>query len=263
MRRPTHVCATCSEYFTRRYSATRHNLTIHNGIGEIVTYIEYLVGRSSGRYRPSHPSLYRMRRGEKRTHNFGHVATTVSADSIGDTFRHRGLQGQYHYYHYQQQGPSPSISLPSLPPPATQDVSPSQSTNTTNDHGILSQEIILKIRELKRLVYSNPQYCPNPDAFIKSIIYFCNDGNNTFLDEKLEELRTMDVSKYWVYVAQLTLLEGRQLHGATGPQSECHRIPYHRMSSKLVPLPPMRCKSSGRESNFIINAWYLTRKVRS
>src|SRR5215467_9344580 len=131
MRRPTHVCATCSEHFTRRYSATRHNLTIHNG--------------------------------------------------IGDTFRHRGLQGQYHYYHYQQQGPSPSISLPSLPPPATQDVSPSQSTNTTNDHGILSQEIILKIRELKRLVYSNPQYCPNPDAFIKSIIYFCNDGNNTFL----------------------------------------------------------------------------------
>jgi chromosome segregation ATPase len=34
MRRPAYVCATCSEHFTRRYSATRHNLTIHEGIGK-------------------------------------------------------------------------------------------------------------------------------------------------------------------------------------------------------------------------------------
>src|SRR5215469_835737 len=65
MARATYVCATCSEHFTRRYSATRHNLTIHNGRGEIVTYLEYLVGRNSGRYQPSHPSLYRRGRGEK------------------------------------------------------------------------------------------------------------------------------------------------------------------------------------------------------
>jgi hypothetical protein len=71
---------------------TRHNLTIHNGRGEIVTYLEYLVGRNSGRYRPSHPSLYRGGPGEKRIHNFGHAAK-VAADSIGDTFRHTGLQG--------------------------------------------------------------------------------------------------------------------------------------------------------------------------
>ena len=95
MRRPTHVCATCSEHFTRRYSATRHNLTIHKGIGEIVPYLEYLVGRNSGRYRPSHPSLYRRGRGEKRNHNFRH-ADTVAVDSMGDTFRHRDLQGYHH-----------------------------------------------------------------------------------------------------------------------------------------------------------------------
>jgi hypothetical protein len=116
MGRLTHVCATCSEHFTRRHSAARHNLTIHNGRGEIVTYLEYLVGRNSGRYQPSHPSLYRRRRGEKRSHNFGHV-TTVAADSMGDTFRHRGLKEQYPQH--QQQAPSLSIVLPSLPPPAT------------------------------------------------------------------------------------------------------------------------------------------------
>jgi hypothetical protein len=108
MGRATYVCATCEEHFTRRYSATRHNRTIHKGIGEIVTLLEYLVGRSSGRYRPSHPSLYRRRRSEKRIHNFGY-ATTAAADSMGDTFRHRGLQQQgqynvypYHYYHHQR-----------------------------------------------------------------------------------------------------------------------------------------------------------------
>jgi hypothetical protein len=193
MRRPTHVCATCSEHFTRKYSATRHNLTIHNGRGEIVTLLEYLVGRNSGRYRPSHPSLYRRRRDEKRN-NFG-CATPV-ADSMGETFRHRGMQGQYyHYPQYQQQAPAPSIPLPSLPIPATQDVSPSQPLTTTHDHGILSQETMLKIQELKRLVYGNLQYCPDPNAYIKSIIYLCNDGHKPFLDEKLEELRMISLMK--------------------------------------------------------------------
>jgi hypothetical protein len=64
--------------------------------------------------------------------------------------------------------------------------------NTTDVHGTLSQETIVKIQELKRLVYDNLQYCHNPDAYIKSIIYFCNDGDNSFLDEKLEELRMIN-----------------------------------------------------------------------
>jgi hypothetical protein len=186
MRRPTHVCTTCSEHFTRRYSATRHNLTIHDNRGEIVTYLEYLVGRNSGRYRPSHPSWYRRRRGEKRIHNFGH-ATTVFADCLEDT-AHRAFQGRYHNY---PQVPSLSISLSSLPPPSIQNVSPSQPMTTTNNQGILSHETMLKIQELKSLAYSYPHYCPDPDAYINSIIYFCNDGNTSFLDEKLEEFRML------------------------------------------------------------------------
>jgi hypothetical protein len=168
------VCATCEEHFTRRYSVTRHNLTIHDNRGEIVTYIEYLVGRNSGRYRPSHPSLYRRGRGEKRNHNFAH-ATTAVTDSRRDTFMHGGLQqqGQYHHYpQYQQQAPSPPISLPSLPA-AIQDVSSSHPMTTTNNQGILSNETILKIQVLKKLVYSYPHYCPDPEAVIKSIVYFC------------------------------------------------------------------------------------------
>ncbi|MGB8935327.1 MAG: hypothetical protein WCC17_09505 [Candidatus Nitrosopolaris sp.] len=54
-------------------------------------------------------------------HTSGH-ATTAVADSMGDTFRQRGLQGQYHdYTPHQQQAPSPLIPLP---PPSVQDVLP-------------------------------------------------------------------------------------------------------------------------------------------
>ena len=84
MGRPTYVCATCSEHFTRKYSATRHNITIHGNRGEIVPLLDFLVGRSSGRYQASHPSWYR--RSEKRIHKFGHATVT---DSMGETFREK------------------------------------------------------------------------------------------------------------------------------------------------------------------------------
>jgi hypothetical protein len=142
MGRATYVCATCAEHFTRRYGATRHNLTIHKGIGEIVPLLEYLVGRNSGRYRPSHPSLYRRGRGVKRIHNFGHATTTAVADSMGDTFRYRGQQ---------QQTPFQSIQTTTLSLPSTSQAQPqpqgvssyptdrSQPIHTTNDQGPLSQ----------------------------------------------------------------------------------------------------------------------------
>ena len=180
MGRPTYVCTTCSEHFTRKYSAKRHNITVHhnNGGGEIVPLVEYLVGRNSGKYEASRPSWYRRAK-EKRIHNFGHAA-----DSMG---------GQYHHYpQYQQRAQSPSMPLPSLPPPASQGVSPSQPMNTTNDHGTPSQETVLKIQEFKRLVYRHPIFS-NPDMVIQCVTHFSIiNGDNTLLDEKLEQLRALD-----------------------------------------------------------------------
>jgi hypothetical protein len=163
MGRPTYVCATCEEHFTRKYGAKRHNLTIHNGRGEIVTLLEYLVGRLSGRYRPSHPSLYRRMRGQKRIRNFGDTAT-VSVDSMRDTFRPGGLQ--------QQQTPS----LQPIQP--TAQISP-------------------KIRELKKLMQRYPIF-PNPDMIIQCVIHFSMNGDNSFLDEKLEQLRWLDSAMAYV-----------------------------------------------------------------
>jgi hypothetical protein len=59
MGRPSYVCTVCSEHFTRKYSAKKHNLNIHADRSEIVPFIEYVAGRSSGKYVASHPSWYR------------------------------------------------------------------------------------------------------------------------------------------------------------------------------------------------------------
>jgi len=55
MGRITWVCATCSEHFTRKYSASRHNNNLHFGDGLIVTLLDYIVGRVSHQYLPSDP----------------------------------------------------------------------------------------------------------------------------------------------------------------------------------------------------------------
>ena len=128
---------------------SKTHVTIHKGTGEIVTYLEYLVGRNSCRYRPSHPSLYRKGRGVKRIHDFGHA--TVTADSMGDILPPRGLQ---------QETLSRSTPLP-FPPASTAQPHPwlspyptgqiSQPLRTANNQVTVSQEIMLKL-QLKRLV---------------------------------------------------------------------------------------------------------------
>jgi hypothetical protein len=54
----------------------------------------------------------------------------------------------------------------------------------------LSMETTHKIEELKRLMNRYPQYHPNPDAIIRWAVFF--NGDNKFLDEKLEQLRRLD-----------------------------------------------------------------------
>ena len=64
--------------------------------------------------------------------------------------------------------------------------------NTTNNKGTASQETIRKIQELKRLVYKYAVFS-SPDVVIKCVTHFSIiNGDNAFLDEKLEQLRTID-----------------------------------------------------------------------
>ena len=90
MGRPSYVCTVCSEHFTRKYSAKRHNQNIHNGAAEIVRLIDYLAGRSSGQYMPDNPFWY------KRNNPFHNVGSGTVVDTVGDTFQPTYLSQQTH-----------------------------------------------------------------------------------------------------------------------------------------------------------------------
>ena len=61
-------------------------------------------------------------------------------------------------------------------------------------HGTgLSPEKILKIEQLRRLVYKYPQYQNNdPDSIMRWAVYNSINGDNTLLDDKLSQLRYID-----------------------------------------------------------------------
>jgi hypothetical protein len=56
MSKVNYVCATCGQHFTRRYSANRHNNRFHFGNGIIVRLLEYIIGRTNGRFPPPLPA---------------------------------------------------------------------------------------------------------------------------------------------------------------------------------------------------------------
>jgi hypothetical protein len=57
----TYVCALCSQDFTRRYSAHRHNRDLHHGQGAVVRMVDYVIGRVAGKYTAANPLAYRSR----------------------------------------------------------------------------------------------------------------------------------------------------------------------------------------------------------
>ena len=172
MGRPSYVCATCSEHFTRKYSAKRHNQNIHNGAAEIVRLIDYLAGRSSGQYMPDNPFWY------KRNNPYHNIESPIIADDVEYSFQPR--------YDLQQApvGTSQYSPGPIYPPWQIVD---DQRYGTG-----LSQDTLVKIQQLKILLNRYPQYHPNPDDIIRLAIYNSINGDDMLPDGKLEQLRTID-----------------------------------------------------------------------
>jgi hypothetical protein len=171
MGRPNYVCTVCSEHFTRKYSGKRHNQNLHNGAAEIVRLIDYLAGRSSGQYMPDNPFWYKH---NNPYHNFGGTV----ADSVGNTFQPTYLPQQATV------GTSQYSASPIYPP--------RQIIDDRSYATILPQSAVQKIQEFKALMNKYPKYHNNPDGIIRWAIYNSINGNNTLLDSKLEQLRTLD-----------------------------------------------------------------------
>ena len=52
MSKPNWACSACGMYSSRRWSVERHILNLHDGTGNVVPFVDYLVGRQSGFYLP-------------------------------------------------------------------------------------------------------------------------------------------------------------------------------------------------------------------
>jgi hypothetical protein len=155
MGRPTYVCATCSEHFTRKYSAKRHNFNIHAGRSEIVPFVEYMVGRSSGRYLASHPSWYRKQR--QLQANRSYQSENHAIADTASSFRPETLLQPY------------PAALPN-------------SQTTMVQH---------KLEEFRVLAgkYSFPQ---DAHKILEWANITLRQGDESFLNNKLEQLRMLD-----------------------------------------------------------------------
>ena len=146
-------------------------------MGEIVRLIDYLAGRSSGQYMPDNPFWY------KRNNPYQNIGTATVADNIGNTFEPRYIPQQTHLATSQY---SPSPIYP-----------PWHVTDDQINQISLFQEKILKIEEFKRLTNKYPKYHTNPDDIIRLTIYNSINGDDTLLDNKLEQLHKIDsLAKY-------------------------------------------------------------------
>ena len=172
MGRLSYICTVCSEHCTRKYSGKRHNQNLHNGAARIVRLIDYLAGRSSGQYTANNPFWFKS---NNQLHNFG--SATVS-DTVGDTFQSR--------YNPQQ---APSGLSQNLANPMYRSMPTMDYRRFGNG---LSQDTIVKIEELKRLMDKYPQYNRNRDGILRWAIQSSINGDNVFLDDKLEQLRSLD-----------------------------------------------------------------------
>jgi hypothetical protein len=156
----------------------------------------------------------------------GTAPAVVVADAMGDTTfwpdglameRHRQRVRQFQSYLERQQQQQQSRQPPSLSSPTptsqNQNVPPSPYSTTTtasstdqmsysqspseptkaggmNNSWGISEDTIPKIVELRRLLYRHN--IPNPDIIIQGAKHFCIQGDNSFLEEKLAYLRSVD-----------------------------------------------------------------------
>jgi hypothetical protein len=155
-----YYCPYCDQHSTRRWNLDVHIKRRHGG---------YLLGRSSG-------DLVSRSISYKPNYQYNNIGSATVADSIGNTFQPRRIPQQAPL------GISQYCAGPTYRPLPTMD---DQSYGTG-----LSRETIIRIDELKRLANKYPQYCP--EGLMQWAIFCCNDGDNRILDDKLQQLRTID-----------------------------------------------------------------------
>ena len=105
MKLPLYVCVTCTQSFTRRRNARRHNFNLHFNQGIIVQMLEYIIGRSCGHFLPPNqlsnrrfrrPTFIRNQKMDNLESGFGatihepshHLSNKITQNERYDEFSH-------------------------------------------------------------------------------------------------------------------------------------------------------------------------------
>jgi hypothetical protein len=195
------VCALCSQEFTRRYSADRHNQNLHHGQGKIVRMIDYVIGRIAGEYSAANPLAYRSSYRKQASPSTRSDAKEFSFHST--TIAHDSSQGN------SSSAPSHINEYVPYEQPSTNSVRPP----TIPIIGTTS-----KVEEIERLIRTlcTPELA---DTYLKqlSVASIANRGNEEFLDRCLEVLRNnmqlMEAYSYLFAASTKKSNEDPPLHG--------------------------------------------------
>ncbi len=219
MGRITWVCATCAQHFTRFYSANRHNENLHNGGGQVVRLLDYMIGAINGKFPPNDPIAEQRRKGTKDNNNriFGSnskdtnnvesqikINTVVHDNNIAPTLDSQRAKPENHLYDNQKN--NVYERLPYYYNRISQS-SQQKSNNTSYKNSDLgswpsfpgpfdSLSKTLKIAQLKILLnkYHFPQHIA--DEYLKFVSWMAIIGNDTrYLDEMLSFLSANDTGE--------------------------------------------------------------------
>jgi hypothetical protein len=175
------VCALCSQDFTRRYSANRHNQNLHHGRGKIVRMIDYIIGRIAGEYNAANPLAYRS--------GYSQQASS-SSHSDAKAFR---FPPTFTAHDSSQGNSSTAFSR-------TNEYVPNQqpNINAIRPHPIIPTiEIRSKVEEIQKL---NQTLCPPElaEIFLKQLS--ANRGNEQIQDRCLDALRSNNLNVAYFYL---------------------------------------------------------------
>jgi hypothetical protein len=179
------VCALCSQDFTRRYSADRHNQNLHHGRGKIVRMIDYVIGRISGEYNAANPLAYRSSYKQQASPSTSSDAKAFSFPST--SIAHDSSQGNSSsaLSHIDEYVPNQQPSTNPVRPPTNPII------RATSKAG-----------EIQRLIRTH--YAPElADAILKqlSVAFIANRGNEEILDRCLGALRNnMNLKEAYFYL---------------------------------------------------------------
>jgi hypothetical protein len=169
--RHTWTCSICGQGLTRKSTAKRHNNNLHSGAALLVRPYEYIIGRLSGTFSHSDPTLYRRKKN-----------VIDSIDQQQPIKKSNDIKATV----YTQSGVSPLHIQPSH--------TPVDNVQAPTDMEQM-MDIMLKLPDFKILVN---KHLPPREAsqIISNAAYLASQGNSkVFLDNCLEALRNFDRAK--------------------------------------------------------------------